>query len=1504
MYVKNKFLNKIFKIAIVLIVLECAYLYALPPILNNFVPNDVIENFIEKNTNANIEYSNLKFKTHIKPDLTIFLKEINVSDKNLSYSFLNADNLKIKVSLFDFLNKKINIKSITAQTLNLYAFQDKNGMTNIENLFPKNGESKFKPLIKNNSIKIQNYYLTFEDKMLKKSLDIAGNLDELAIKNNEKIFIKTTGYTVTKNIKSDFDIDLKSTFPLSKQINKDIISGNCFISNINLDVLLPFMAKFVDKNTENISGDIKYFQISTINDNGKNQVSINTLLKNIIYDRKDWLNDARIEGECKINAHIEPEKNQINVKTISLTANKIDIKALGSINFKDKTPELNITTEIKNSRAEKIFAMLPENITKKLGTIKKVKVYKVYGDVEAKADIKGKIPQPDIIGYIKGRNIKALDKSIHKLHNGTVDITFDKRKLNMDILIDLFNNQKATVKGYTYFYRDGINNVNIKTTNNLDFPLTQKIAVPVSKVFNFTLGPIVEMDITSGKGILDLNVQGNINFVNVNGFCEFRDAALTYNGLHGEIKDGAGRVDFKGDVISFKSKQAYVKSNLLDIDGYVKINNHLDFNIRSNNALAEDILEIINNSFLLKDVKAGLAVFTSAEKPVNLNTNIKAKIVPVPYGHPPLPPDEAFEDMRVKGSVELIDNTCHIEGFKTPFEHINGIVDFTETAVDIHPVTAISGTSPLTISGKVTNDVKTKIPDVDITVTSDNVNLKDTIKFLTESYLYPEEYIDLSSLYNIDSKHDLYFKYKAKSIDFATDKAYAVMNFIPDENRYGLVATSGKVIMDKAVVTVDNVIADLYGSKLHLNGNVTHIDTINPLYNLDIKTENLNLENFNDTSKTIIIPKVVSNILNDFSNYQGLADLNLFLRKNILSGNINLKSPQLTHKKTNIPLAFDDFKVIFENNKVKMKDVCANIGDMPFYGSFIISDYYKLPDIDGYFTSKLTQNFIDNYLQSGIINKLQLYGDISFSSTISGTIDNLKLEPKLTLQKNADISYDGINLGEKNEKRELYGLVELIDKNIHIENFEYIKYISSQNNKTYPIKFIDITGFMKQKEKQIIPKEINLKTHKNMPARFLNIMLKSSILKQGSFSGDLKININEKTGNPQFIGDLDFRNINIPLFDTVIKHISVNSNNEDINISAFGFLIDERVSIKTKIKNDLSCKPQIKSLDIYAEKIDKDKLFEILTTAHSAMRDNNQIKNVDLSGLSISNGHLEIKELIVKGLIAEKFNADFSINEEGLFSAKNITLNIGQGTMNGEMEYNLNNTEFIGNFGLANVDSNYIAETLFEGKNQVYGNANGRIYVSTKGKTEEDRIKNLFGYVYFDMTDGKLPKLGSLEYLLRASNILKSGITGFTINSILELLNLVKTGYYSNINGYCLIENGIAQNIEIFSTGENLSLYIHGSYDISKTHAQMEILGKLSKRISTIFGKVGNISLNTFFNLIPGVSLFDFGRKNFIEDVEKIPSFTNGEYDARIFQAIVDGDINDSGFVQSFKWVK
>lgn len=1500
MQIKNHYIKLLFKILITISILECVYLFVVPTIINTFLNGDFIKNIIKNNSNAELNYKNAKVKTHILPNISASFDEIELKNNKTQEIIINANKLNSNVALIPLINKKINFKTFYADRIELNVLRDKNGEFNFTKLLTKTeNKTPFKFEFKNTNVEITNLKINAIDELLSKNLVFNATPFNINVDKKSSYTLITKGDMIADDNKSEFDVDLAAKFPITaKSMGKNPIDGNCYIYNLDLAPFAPYIQNYVDKNLTQLDGFIDYLQLSTEKNNeNKNNIILNTQFQNITFNKQDWKNNITAKGENKFSTNVELYKNIIDIKSASFKADNVNIKANGKFII-DKKPDLDLNIEVINSKAENIAPLLPPAIPKQYRTIEKVKSYGVYGDINAKVKVKGKIPQPDIIGYVKGRNVHVLDKSIHPLHKGTVDINFDKRILNMDILVELFDNQKATIKGHTHMFRDGINDVTIKTTDNIDFPLAQKIVVPISKVFNFQLGPIPEMNITSGKGIIDVNIQGSMDFVNLKGYSEFDHAQLTYNGLYGEVLDGKGRLDFNEDVVSFKSERAFVKENPLSVDGRVRINKDLNFNISSSKAEAADLLEIINKSTLLKDVKDGLAIITDASGSTKINVNMRSKIVPVPYGNPPLPPEEAFEDMKVNGSLYMFGNKCYIEGFKTPIEDIQGIIDFTETQTTINDLTGVVGTSPIALSGNVINDLETRIPEVDLLITSKSVNLKDTVRFLCESYLYPEGSPDLSPLYNIASKHDLYFKYKAKSIDFLTDKAYAVMNFIPDSTNSVLKAETGTIVMDKATVTVKDVIADFFDSQFKITGNVEKVDTLTPLYNLKVNTNKFNLSNLNNSNQIEVLPTEMQKLFTQFKNYQGFADINVGLNKNILNGNIKLYNPKFEHIKTNIPFNFDNFNIHFNNGIIHINDMVAQIADMPFFGDISISDISKNPNINGYFTSKITDDFLQNYVPKNISDKIKLVGDINFSSKMSGTADNFNIMPKITFFPDADVTIDGTSLGEISDKREFDANINITKDKIKVKKLDYIKYISSQNNKANPIVFATIDGVLNIKPDNIIePEEITVKTQKNISARILNILLKKPMLKQGSFSCDLKYK------NEKLKGNLDARNLDIPLFDTILKNIKIDAD-KDINVRLFGFLNDSKVKMESIIENKLITKPVVTSLKISADSLDNDKLLRSFSKARMAMDSNNEIKNVDFTGFNLSNGELNVKKLTVKSLIATDVTGHFSIDVDGVFKANDINLKVGQGNINGKVEYDLINSKFNGDFELVNVDSNYVAETLFDGKNQIYGSANGKIILESQGITEDEIIKNLNGFVYFDISDGRMPKLGSLEYLLRASNIVKSGITGFTINSVLELLNLVKTGYFSNINGSCKIENGVAQNIEIFSKGENLSLYIHGNYDISKTHADMEILGRLSRKISTVFGTIGNTSLNTFFKLIPGISMIDYNRKDLVQNVEKIPSFTNGAYESRIFQAIIDGNINESGYVQSFKWVQ
>jgi hypothetical protein len=192
--------------------------------------------------------------------------------------------------------------------------------------------------------------------------------------------------------------------------------------------------------------------------------------------------------------------------------------------------------------------------------------------------------------------------------------------------------------------------------------------------------------------------------------------------------------------------------------------------------------------------------------------------------------------------------------------------------------------------------------------------------------------------------------------------------------------------------------------------------------------------------------------------------------------------------------------------------------------------------------------------------------------------------------------------------------------------------------------------------------------------------------------------------------------------------------------------------------------------------------------------------------------------------------------------------------------------------------------------------------VSCSGLTSVECLNSLSGNGKFEVVDGRMPKLGSLEYLLKAGNLITSGLTGVSINGIIDLITPLKTGNFKSISGSVNVENGVANDINVYSSGQDLNMYMTGSYNLSTLVADMEVYGSLSKNFSNILGKIANSSLNTLFNTIPGISINEINPKS-TSNINKIPNFDKSKI-LRVFKAEIFGDINGSNYVKSFRWIK
>ena len=88
----NKLKQKLLKAIITISIIEGIYLFALPFAMNYIANTNFVKNIFEAKTNATIDYEQAKFKTHIKPALTISVAKLNVNDKDTGENFVSATN--------------------------------------------------------------------------------------------------------------------------------------------------------------------------------------------------------------------------------------------------------------------------------------------------------------------------------------------------------------------------------------------------------------------------------------------------------------------------------------------------------------------------------------------------------------------------------------------------------------------------------------------------------------------------------------------------------------------------------------------------------------------------------------------------------------------------------------------------------------------------------------------------------------------------------------------------------------------------------------------------------------------------------------------------------------------------------------------------------------------------------------------------------------------------------------------------------------------------------------------------------------------------------------------------------------------------------------------------------------------------------------------------------------------------------------------------------------------
>ena len=1411
----------------------------------------VLCNNFSHNSNYEINIQNPKVKLYFIPVIKFKADEIYIKNKS-SIDLLKADDLYIKIRLLPLLSGKVHINNFSVDNLCLVKKVKKDSILN---------KNFFKNLEKTNfifdSISIDKLISKFlsednEDKIIYTGKNIKFN------KKNRYLSLNIDSKLATNKIASKIYINL--FLPKDNTINNTRFDID--ISNLDIEPLGEFFKNFLPAEIEGLCGKINI----TANNN-----ELKTNLDNFKVLNKDKVYSIIFPQSTDIISKFDIKQNLIDIRSAEVSSKNIHVGLSGKIkDYLGKLPSVDLKVIINKSRTEDFVNLLPPFKVDDLDGYK-LKKYKFYGDVIGNLSLTGKLPEPNINGKLFIDN-GILIKPIPNAPKGaTIKLNFTGKHVNYDVNVPAGGQQRVWVNGVQELYNVKYAEIIIKSTPNVNLHSAEDVVNPLHEIFNFVIGPVPILDVY-GTGNIDLTVKGTREIPHAWGGLNFYNTKVNFEEIPDLKLENADAVLIFNDTSAvFKTNKGLVNNQDFKISGTCNLYGNFDFDVSSNNQPINNLYHAIETSTMIDDVKQMVPKVDKISGLSDLNLKI--------YGNVKKIEDLKFnKNAFAKGKLHLKNNEIAVRGMN--INKVNAEINVDGTAAS-SVINAYIANSPLNVSAKIKDNI------ANLTVNIPKINLNSIMEKETD-YL---PYVSLNA------------KYKGDINDIEFENLRLNSKIIPQKTNSIFKYNSGEFNLDNSKLTVKNF--DLYiknpENRLRADLQVAETFSKKPVVNGAILTKISDLKLLNELFGKKILPAKINEILQDYEFQNGAINLNSRFNDNKLSTETTLSGIKFTYLPQELPIEIINGKLVVRNNDLKLQSINLLADNMPILLDGEIKDIVNKRYFNIYINSKPKQDFIDKFLNKNLIYPIKIKGDIIFNALLKGYPDSYDISSKVNMEKDASIYYYGATVGDI-ENAIVLNLDSKINnkKEIKIKDFIYDKIIDSQSGKQTSLNMLKVRGGINFLSNDIEFRDLYIKTSHPTDAKIFNIIFGKPNIKQGQFNSDLKLQ--GRLSNPRIIGDFHIVETEIPFLDTTMKNIEMEFKDKVIEIHSKGEVLGNDISVEATLKNKLTKPYYIEKALLSTTDINLNKIVNKLkSVAAENAQPQDTVGAFDINSIIAKNLKLKADNIILRNIHATNFEAETGFSEQQVFEIKNFMFDIANGHLDGNYSYNLKNNDLKLNMNAKDISANDITMAVFDLQNQIHGDLTGQINISCKGENYEKCMQTLNGSTVFNVKDGRMPKLGSLEYLLKAGNLVKGGITSLSINGVIDLITPMKTGNFSDIYGFISIKDGIADDIEITTQGKNLSLFISGTYNFATSIADMEVLGMISRKISTMLGPIGNVSVNTLFNLIPGIDLSK--NSDILENINKIPGIeiTNKAY--RKFMAIIKGNINGDDYVTSFKWI-
>lgn len=1470
-----------------LTVLYGIYYWGIPAVVNIPSRTDFIEKTVLKETGYKVSLTNPSVKMGLLPAVWIKADNFAVLNDDNSKA-LNINNPYISVKLLPLIFKNIDIKHLSADSINANLIFTKDSKLMLgQYLLTEPPKSPFK--LKHATVKIGDYDINLDDKLQNKKINLDGKY--LNVNNfieNKHVDLSTIAELTAGNKKAYIQADIDLKLPLNR-ISDDQLEVSGHVINLDLSDFSPYAKAISKDEIKSLSGIVNITANTALTADNHKQVKTKLIVKNLGILKDDIASSIHCKDKLVIKTDINTIKNGIEINEMKITGKGISAFSSGKVTrLNAKIPTVDLKVNINKSRAENIISILPgePDLSPDIDLLL-LKQTGFWGDVMGNLEVKGKADYPNVYGNILVSNAYVL-KPIPNAEKAIIKLSYTGDKMNLDVTVPTGGNQAVYVKGPVNLDKDRNAELNITSTDRVDLKTAQIVLNPLHDILHFDIGPVPVMDI-NGKGGINLYVTGNKKNPHGWGKFWFDDAKVSFIDIKNmTLTNGSGVLEFNNQDTVFKTNSAKLNGKPITVNGTCSLLGNLNFNVLTNGQDIENLLKIVKTSPMLADIQKLLETVENGKGPVNFKLNLTGQVKD--------PKDIVFnKNLFAKGNIDLFSNTIKIKGMPVAISQTSGNIKFDNLNADFN-LTSNLNKSQLNIDGKI------KDLFANVKVVSNKFNLGDGMKTLPPNTAVPYQN-DISSIntsfiakYNGSIENIDYNKLNLKGKIYSNKGAKS--NLIVDNSSFELANSYFKLPMLKG--TFKN-------SPFNITAFVNDAFSQDRIVNGNCKINSLDLNLINDSAVQILLPPETVKELKNIDFLKGKVNLSARIRNNSLNAYTVLDDISLVYKPKHMKITINSGNMFLKNDLLNLNKINAQLGKMPLFIDGKIANVQKNPDLNLYINAKPNQEFFDQFFNNNALYPIKLKGDAILSTKASGTLDNLNTKSELKLQENSSLYYMGASIGDiENPVRITVDNTYTPDR-IRINNLQYDKIILSQNNKPFVTPQLNASGTMQLlSDNNVGFNNFKIKTQSPTDAKIFNIIFRKPFMKQGVFTSDLVLN--GTSISPRIKGKLDITSIDIPFFDSTIRDVNLDFKNDKIVITSRGTVLTNDVHLDAVMKNKLTPPYIIEDINVKLADLNINKITDTLrdieaeATRNPSLSSTN-IQPFDISQLIIQKADIQAEKIKVRNINADDFTANLNLNKDGIVDVNKFKFNIAEGSVVGNFKHNIKNHKTNLDINLDKANALIMSEALFDLKGQVYGSVNGNFNLSCTGDTQENCFKTLAGEGSFKIADGRMPKLGSLEYLLKAGNLLRGGFTGLSINSIIDLITPLKTGDFESISGNIHITEGIADKINIYSSGNDLNMYMTGTYNLVTSIADMEIYGSLSKNITTVFGKIKNASLNTLFNTIPGIN--DSTETLLLQtEIGKIPNIKNATDIYRIFMVDVDGDINGVDYVRSFKWVK